>query len=57
MSGELGHWPMGLDANGNGPETDPDLIETVVCAWCDPVEEWPCEAYRAGGEDAPHALF
>lgn len=56
MSGQLGHWPLGLDQDGRA-ETDWDLIEIVVCATCEPPEEWPCEAFRAGDDDMPEPLF
>lgn len=34
------HASIGLNSDGNGPESDPDLIESSVC-WEDGLP-WPC---------------
>lgn len=38
------HLPLNINAEGNGPETNPDLVTETIC-WGD-LEEWPCDWIR-----------
>lgn len=40
------HFPIDINAEGQGPETDPDKVVRTVCWDCMPEEEWPCEGSR-----------
>lgn len=38
------HLDMPINADGGGPETNPELVARVVCWECG--TDWPCEAER-----------
>ena len=40
------HFPMPINSEGEGPETDASKVVRTVCWSCIPAEDWPCEASR-----------
>jgi hypothetical protein len=40
------HISMPINADGDGPEMDPDKVVDVICWSC--LETWPCAAYASG---------
>lgn len=40
------HVAMPINADGDGPEKDPDRVTETICWEC--LETWPCAAYRKG---------
>lgn len=38
------HISMPVNADGDGPEMDPDKVTDIICWSC--LETWPCAAYR-----------
>lgn len=36
------HFPMPINANGQGPETDESKVVRTICWSCIPEEDWPC---------------
>lgn len=38
------HLPIEINADGRGPETDPEKVDRTVCWSCWPPEDWPCKA-------------
>jgi hypothetical protein len=41
------HFPMPINAAGQGPEMDESLVVRTICWGCLPAEDWPCEAKRS----------
>lgn len=37
------HFPMPINAEGQGPETDPEKVVSVICWSCIPEQVWPCD--------------
>jgi hypothetical protein len=40
------HFPMPINVEGNGPETDPEFVVRTICWGCLPAQDWPCEHAR-----------
>ena len=36
------HFPMPINAAGQGPEMDEALVVRTICWSCIPFEDWPC---------------
>lgn len=38
------HFPMPINAAGQGPEMDESRVVRTICWSCIPAEDWPCKA-------------
>ncbi len=43
------HISMPINANGDGPEMDPEKVTETICWSC--IETWPCAAYRESHDE------
>ena len=41
----ISHISLPINADGDGPEKDPDRVTDVICAHC--VATWPCPASQS----------
>lgn len=39
------HFPLPIRADGEGPETNPELVVRTICWSCLPDEDWPCRGF------------